>query len=159
DRFPYWWVSSPARLRRSRAGDEARCSAVWSPAASPLAVSGPPLRGSSVVEQKLLRIQQPPQQILRPRRPARPLGDQGRGGGGLGLGGRAAEGDAVERLDQGLVGQLRVPEHPGEAAVGLGDLAVDGVAVHQVKRLAERRVAGALAFAGDGAERAAEGVE
>ena len=64
-----------------------------------------------MIEQEFLGIQETPEEVLGAERPARGFGDQTWRAASFSCGGREpVEGDEVEGLDQGLVGQLRVAQ-------------------------------------------------
>ncbi len=72
-----------------------------------------------MVEQKLFRVQEAPEEVLRPDGAGRGLGDQAHRRLDLRLGGGPVERDEIEGPNERLVGQFRVAKHFHESAVGL----------------------------------------
>ena len=77
----------------------------------------------------------------------------------LGIAGRAVECQQVEPVRERGIGELGVLEHPRQSTAFLDELAIQQVAVHQMKCLAQVGVARALAFAGDRSQRPAECIQ
>src|SRR5437763_12874634 len=107
-------------------------------------------------EEKLLRVDQDPAEVLDGLAAVGGGGEVLDGGGGLGGVGLPGDGDEVELADDLLGGGVG-PGEPGHPAVVVAELAVDGGAADQLEGLREVRVALALALAGQLTRRAAEG--